>query len=31
VPMEWSYWTEFFNDTQMETSPGGGSGTGESS
>jgi hypothetical protein len=30
VPMEWSYWTEFFNDTQMETSPGG-SGTGESS
>ncbi|KAL4727341.1 hypothetical protein ACLX1H_006251 [Fusarium chlamydosporum] len=29
VPMEWSYWTEFFNDTQMETSPG--SGTGESS
>jgi hypothetical protein len=28
VPMEWSYWTEFFNDTQMETSPG--SGTGES-
>ncbi|KAJ4261551.1 hypothetical protein NW762_006979 [Fusarium torreyae] len=29
VPMEWSYWTEFFNDTQMETSPGG-SGTGES-
>ncbi|KAJ4134711.1 hypothetical protein NW768_004309 [Fusarium equiseti] len=28
VPMEWSFWTEFFNDTQMETSPG--SGTGES-
>jgi hypothetical protein len=29
VPMEWSYWTEFFNDTQLEKSPG--SGTGESS
>ncbi|KAF5665528.1 transcription factor [Fusarium heterosporum] len=29
VPMEWTYWTEFFNDTQIETSPG--SGTGESS
>jgi hypothetical protein len=29
VPMEWSYWTEFFNDTQLDTSPG--SGTGESS
>ncbi|KAF5974301.1 transcription factor [Fusarium coicis] len=28
VPMEWTYWTEFFNDTQIETSPG--SGTGES-
>ncbi|RMJ09694.1 hypothetical protein CDV36_010678 [Fusarium kuroshium] len=29
APMEWSYWTEFYNDTQMNNSPGG-SGTGES-
>ncbi|EEU43929.1 uncharacterized protein NECHADRAFT_89749 [Fusarium vanettenii 77-13-4] len=30
APMEWSFWTEFYNDTQMDNSPGG-SGTGESS
>ncbi|KAF5017727.1 hypothetical protein F66182_10325 [Fusarium sp. NRRL 66182] len=30
VPMEWSYWTEFFNDTQKDASPEG-SGTGSSS
>ncbi|KAF5003769.1 hypothetical protein FDECE_9699 [Fusarium decemcellulare] len=29
VPMEWSFWTEFCNDTQMDNSPGG-SGTGDS-
>ncbi|KAF4981235.1 hypothetical protein FZEAL_2923 [Fusarium zealandicum] len=29
VPMEWSFWAEFCNDTQMSTSPDG-SGTGES-
>ncbi|KAF7561949.1 hypothetical protein G7046_g2194 [Stylonectria norvegica] len=28
MPMEWTYWTEFLNDTQLEESPG--SGTGES-